>query len=68
MGRELARSRETVAHRRAMSDGALRDAVRDSPVPVVTTFLAVDGLSTHLTVRDAQGNPTGLLVDAATEN
>jgi acyl-CoA synthetase (NDP forming)/ribosomal protein S18 acetylase RimI-like enzyme len=37
---------------------ALRDAVRDSPVPVVTTFLAVDGLSTHLTVRDAQGNPT----------
>ena len=30
---------------------ALRDAVAGSPMPVVTTFLAVDGLMEHLAVR-----------------
>jgi len=34
---------------------ALRDAVAGSPVPVVTTFLAVDGLMEHLAVMDADG-------------
>jgi len=36
---------------------ALRDALRDAPVPVVTTFLAVDGLTTHLAVPDEHGHP-----------
>jgi acyl-CoA synthetase (NDP forming)/ribosomal protein S18 acetylase RimI-like enzyme len=37
---------------------ALRDALRGAPIPVVSTFLAVDGLNEHLTVLDDQGNPT----------
>ena len=36
---------------------ALRDALRDAPVPVVTTFLAVDGLIAHLAVPDEDGHP-----------
>jgi acyl-CoA synthetase (NDP forming)/GNAT superfamily N-acetyltransferase len=36
---------------------ALRDALRDAPVPVVTTFLAVDGLNAHLAVPDEHGHP-----------
>ena len=34
---------------------ALRDAVAGAPIPVVTTFLAVDGLMEHLAVLDADG-------------
>ena len=34
---------------------ALRDAVAGATVPVVTTFLAVDGLLEHLAVLDADG-------------
>jgi acyl-CoA synthetase (NDP forming)/ribosomal protein S18 acetylase RimI-like enzyme len=37
---------------------ALRDALRGAPIPVVSTFLAVDGLNQHLSVLDDQGNPT----------
>jgi acyl-CoA synthetase (NDP forming)/GNAT superfamily N-acetyltransferase len=36
---------------------ALRDVLRDAPVPVVTTFLAVDGLTQHLAVPDEHGHP-----------
>ena len=34
---------------------ALREAVAGATVPVVTTFLAVDGLPEHLSVQDADG-------------
>jgi acyl-CoA synthetase (NDP forming)/ribosomal protein S18 acetylase RimI-like enzyme len=34
---------------------ALRDAVAGSAIPVLTTFLAVDGLMEHLAVLDADG-------------
>ena len=37
---------------------ALRDALRNAPVPAVSTFLAVDGLTQHLSVHDERGNPT----------
>ncbi len=36
---------------------ALRDAVAGAIKPVVTTFLAVDGLVDHLAVRDTSGHP-----------
>ncbi len=36
---------------------ALRDALLDAPIPVVTTFLAVDGLTQHLAVPDENGHP-----------
>ena len=36
---------------------ALRDAVAGATKPVVTTFLAVDGLVDHLAVRDSGGHP-----------
>ena len=36
---------------------ALRDAVAGAAKPVVTTFLAVDGLVDHLAVRDTGGHP-----------
>ncbi len=36
---------------------ALRDVLRDSSVPVVTTFLAGDGLTEHLAVLDEHGHP-----------
>ena len=36
---------------------ALRDAVAGATKPVVTTFLAVDGLVDHLAVRDTGGHP-----------
>ena len=36
---------------------ALRDALQDAPIPVVTTFLAVNGLTEHLAVLDEHGHP-----------